>query len=37
LIEKKAINADLKSPAHKACQFESGLGHHFSTNEKWCK
>ncbi|MGE8594226.1 MAG: hypothetical protein ACN6NY_03120, partial [Acinetobacter faecalis] len=27
---------DLKSPAHKACQFESGLGHHSSTTEKWC-
>ena len=36
-VVKSVDTGDLKSPAHKACQFESGLGHHFSTNEKWCK
>jgi hypothetical protein len=34
---KSVDTGDLKSPAHKACQFESGLGHHFSANEIWCK
>ena len=29
-VVKSVDTGDLKSPAHKACQFESGLGHHFS-------
>ena len=32
-VVKSVDTGDLKSPAHKACQFESGLGHHFSANE----
>ena len=28
-VVKSVDTGDLKSPAHKACQFESGLGHHF--------
>ena len=35
-VVKSVDTGDLKSPAHKACQFESGLGHHFSANEIWC-
>ena len=27
-VVKSVDTGDLKSPAHKACQFESGLGHH---------
>ena len=30
-VVKSVDTGDLKSPAHKACQFESGLGHHLST------
>ena len=29
-VVKSVDTGDLKSPAHKACQFESGLGHHFN-------
>ena len=36
-VVKSVDTGDLKSPAHKACQFESGLGHHFSVHELWCK
>src|SRR5690606_1113362 len=36
-VVKSVDTVDLKSPAHKACQFESGLGHHSSTIERWCK
>ena len=36
-VVKSVDTGDLKSPAHKACQFESGLGHHFSVLEIWCK
>ena len=36
-VVKSVDTGDLKSPAHKACQFESGLGHHFSVHEIWCK
>jgi len=32
-VVKSVDTGDLKSPAHKACQFESGLGHH-SYNSK---
>ena len=32
-VVKSVDTGDLKSPAHKACQFESGLGHHSSTTE----
>ena len=31
-VVKSVDTGDLKSPAHKACQFESGLGHHFNTS-----
>ena len=30
-VVKSVDTGDLKSPAHKACQFESGLGHHLKT------
>ena len=30
-VVKSVDTGDLKSPAHKACQFESGLGHHLVT------
>ena len=36
-VVKSVDTGDLKSPAHKACQFESGLGHHISVLEIWCK
>jgi len=29
-VVKSVDTGDLKSPALKACQFESGLGHHFN-------
>ena len=31
-VVKSVDTGDLKSPAHKACQFESGLGHHFNSD-----
>ena len=36
-VVKSVDTGDLKSPAHKACQFESGLGHHFSKSENGAK
>ena len=32
-VVKSVDTGDLKSPAHKACQFESGLGHHSYTSK----